>query len=104
MYFAMSLGRRRGNRVPGKASMSEMGSLASSPRAARPIARTADRCRRDSIAGESNGTQRAPMSSRSALAVVALFEVRFEAHCGLKSDMAQCPEMPIPEVGNQYRK
>jgi hypothetical protein len=33
-----------------------------------------------------------PMSSHLALVVVALFEVRFEAHCGLKSDIALGPE------------
>jgi hypothetical protein len=31
------------------------------------------------------------MSSHLALAVVALVDVRFEAHYGLKSDIAPCP-------------
>jgi hypothetical protein len=31
------------------------------------------------------------MSSHLALAVVALADVRFEAHCGLLSDIAPCP-------------
>src|SRR5271156_4015006 len=74
------------------ASSPELGPLASSPKAARPIAHTADRYWRDCGRGRSNGSQRAAhVVSLSAL-VVALFEVRFEAHCGLKSDIALGPE------------
>ena len=38
------------------------------------------------------------MSSHVAHAVVALFDVRFAAHCELKPDIAPCPESALGDM------
>jgi hypothetical protein len=59
---------------------------------ARGLADAAARIGRGWMAGGLAALSGPPTSSHFALAVVALFDVRFEAHSGLKSDIAPSPE------------